>query len=107
MVQGPRKLGSGPRVEYLASGEYQILGLPDLSPTFPSRAEGEAWLDGQLGGVSPARLPRVRPCIRCGHSFTSEGFHNRMCGTCRHFSDAGSMGIAARATGQVRRAARY
>lgn len=107
MTQGHRRPPSGPRVEYLASGEYQILGLPDLSPTFRTRAEGEAWLDGQLGRIGPARLPKVRPCIRCGHSFTSEGFHNRMCGACRHFSDAGSMGIAARANGQVRRAARY
>ena len=31
---------------------------------------------------------RVRPCIRCGDEFRSEGAHHRMCQPCRaHASD--------------------
>lgn len=37
---------------------------------------------------STRRTPRareavVRPCLRCGHSFPSEGPHNRLCNRCR------------------------
>ena len=27
---------------------------------------------------------RVRPCLRCGAGFQSEGIHNRMCNRCRN-----------------------
>jgi tRNA(Ile2) C34 agmatinyltransferase TiaS len=30
---------------------------------------------------------RVRPCLRCGTKFESEGPHNRMCNPCRGRSD--------------------
>lgn len=40
--------------------------------------------------VPTAAGRRVRPCIRCGNDFMSEGTHNRMCPRCQHFAaDAG------------------
>lgn len=93
---------SGPRVERLVEGEFQALGLREFSPCFPSRKEAEHWLNEQLERVTPARKPRERCCLRCGRSFLSEGFHNRMCDPCRHVSDAGAMGIVQRATAKVR-----
>lgn len=96
---------TGPRVERLEFQAYQVLGLRDLSPRFSTRDEAEGWLEEQLDRVAPARQPRDRRCLRCGHAFRSEGFHNRMCDPCRHVGDVGSMGIVQRAAAKVRRVA--
>lgn len=106
MMTGVLRPTTGPRVERLEFQAYQVLGLRDLSPRFSTRAEAEGWLEDQLERIGPARQPRQRRCLRCGHAFQSEGFHNRMCDPCRHVSDAGAMTITPRATGKVRRAAR-
>lgn len=97
---------TGPRVEWLHSGRYQVLGLPRLSPLFISRAEAEKWLRGQLSRLPESRRPKQRACMCCGRPFHSEGIHNRLCDPCRHRSDGGSLTISATSTGKVRRAAR-
>lgn len=47
----------------------------------------------------------ARRCLCCGHSFISEGIHNRLCRGCAHRSDGGSMSVPARSTAKIRRAA--
>ena len=38
----------------------------------------------QVGRVRAAGdAPRERPCMMCGTKFESEGWHNRLCGSCR------------------------
>lgn len=48
------------------TAETEFVGL--------SRAEGDA--------------PRERSCMVCGNKFESEGWHNRLCGSCRKRSVA-------------------
>lgn len=43
-----------------------------------------------------ARVKRgMRPCLRCGQSFFSEGIHNRLCGGCKSHAN----GLGAEMTG--------
>ena len=74
---------SGPRVERIKSGEFQVLGIDTYSPVFWTRAEAEAWLNAKLEAGSKAKRPQPRSCLCCGKGFESEGFHNRMCQPCR------------------------
>ncbi len=74
---------TGPRVERLHRGEFQVLGIEALSPTFVTRAEAEAWLQAHLAKASKAKRPQPRSCMCCGKGFESEGFHNRLCQPCR------------------------
>lgn len=98
----------GPRVIRIShSAGYQVVGLPDLSPTFRVRAEAEKWLRARLAALPESRRPRERPCLCCGRRFESEGIHNRLCNPCRG-SDRlplalGSIGAS---SGKVRFAAR-
>lgn len=87
---------SGPRVERICHGEFEVKGVAEQSPVFASRAEGERWLKDYLRGLPPHRQPRVRACLCCGGSFNSEGAHHRMCGSCRSASgtDTGVFGFA-------------
>lgn len=89
-------------------GAYVIVD-PDgreASEAIPFRASAQ-YLRDKLQREADARARRgARACMCCGHNFTSEGIHNRLCGHCRQRGDGGSMGIAANSTGKVRRAAR-
>lgn len=49
-------------------------------PWRKTRGEAEADLDKIMA--------QFRPCMRCGTEFQSEGWHNRMCDTCRR-TDSG------------------
>ena len=74
----------GPRIECCGAKDFHAVGITETSPLFKSRAEGEAWLRAHLTKVPQAKRPQTRCCMRCGSEFQSEGFHNRMCGPCRH-----------------------
>jgi hypothetical protein len=74
---------TGPRVERIKSGEFQVLGIEDYSPTFLTRAKAEAWLSAKLKTGEKAKRPQPRSCLCCGKGFESEGFHNRLCQPCR------------------------
>lgn len=104
----PQPRDSGPRIERIASGEFQAMGIPELSPRFRTRAEGEEWLRKHIAALPAALRPRERACLRCGGAFLSEGFHNRMCPRCRsRASDDTLPTIAVAAgTGKILRAAR-
>lgn len=97
---------AGPRVNYLRSGRYEVLGFPDASPLFRSRAEAEKWMRVAIARLPKGQQPVDRPCMCCGATFESQHIGNRLCGICRHRTDGGSMAIAANSTGKVRRAAR-
>ncbi len=104
----PQPRHTGPRVERIAHGDFQALGIPDLSPRFRTRSEGEFWLRGYLSKLPSALRPRERACLRCGETFVSEGFHNRLCVGCRSLAadDALPTISLAAGTGKIRRAAR-
>lgn len=106
----PQPRHTGPRVERLICGNeaFQVLGLRELSPTFRTRAEGERWLRERLATLPSALRPRERACLRCGETFVSEGFHNRLCVGCRSLAadDALPTISLAAGTGKIRRAAR-
>lgn len=97
----------GPRVIIgKKGGNYEVLGLPKVSPLFPNRPEAEKWMRTQIARLPKEQQPIDRPCMCCGATFESQHIGNRLCGICRHRSDGGSMAIAANSTGKVRRAAR-
>jgi hypothetical protein len=52
-----------------------------------TRAVPAETIDGDLEQVGRARAdgdaPQERPCMMCGNKFESEGWHNRLCGSCR------------------------
>ena len=78
---GPR---TGPRVECAHNADqFQVVGLTEMSPLFKSRKDAGEWLEAKLPKLPQAKRPQQRACMRCRHQFQSEGFHNRMCGTCR------------------------
>ncbi len=52
----------------------QALESPEAEFVGRQRAEGDA--------------PRERSCMVCGNRFESEGWHNRLCGSCRKRSVA-------------------
>ena len=56
---------------------------PELQQTSAVPAE----IDGDMEYVGRARAdgdaPSERPCMMCGNKFESEGWHNRLCGSCR------------------------
>lgn len=64
MVIAHHSRRSGPRVERLTCGNdgFQVLGIPDLSPTFRTRAGGERWLRDYLALQPAALRPRERAC---------------------------------------------
>ncbi|MDO9527120.1 MAG: hypothetical protein Q7J57_16535 [Gemmobacter sp.] len=98
---------TGPRVERLHNGGFQVLGLPDLSPVFSTRAKGEQWLRDHLQKLPATRQPRDRACLCCGTDFRSDGAHNRMCSSCRLRGQdiPAAVGLAT-ASSKLRRAAR-
>lgn len=107
MVHQPRR--AGPRVERLVSGgdAFQVIGIPELSPTFKTRADAERWLAARIKSLPPSICPRDRACLRCGGIFPSEGFHNRLCAACRTMASNDvipSISLAA-GTEKIRRAA--
>lgn len=75
---------TGPRVVRVGNGEFQAVGLPEISPLFPTRGAAEGWLRPQLAKVPASRRPQMRRCMCCRAAFKSEGFHNRMCTPCRN-----------------------
>lgn len=50
----------------------------DLRPSVGYRLFGRLAMDRRRAAQASRR-----PCITCGQPFLSEGFHNRMCTTCR------------------------
>jgi hypothetical protein len=56
---------------------------PELHQTSAVPAE----IDGDMEYVGRVRAdgdaPSERPCMMCGTKFESEGWHNRLCGSCR------------------------
>lgn len=81
----PKSLG--PRIvrEYEGSSKtpYYATGIFGHSPKFATPQEGENWLRKYLERVPRSKAPQVRRCMCCGVEFESEGFHNRMCLSCR------------------------
>ncbi|WP_054007855.1 hypothetical protein [Cypionkella psychrotolerans] len=73
----------GPRIERCGAKDFHAIGVTETSPLFKSRAEGEIWLAIHLGKVAKSKRPRIRACMRCRAEFQSEGFHHRMCNSCR------------------------
>lgn len=78
---------TGPRVERASSRQFHVLGLMEHSPLFNTREEAEAWLKAQLAKTPLEKRPKVRACMSCGNEFLSEGFHNRLCRSCKHATD--------------------
>ncbi len=78
---------SGPRVVRVGNGEFQAVGLIEVSPVFPTRAAAEGWLKPQLAKVPASKRPQTRSCMRCRSDFLSEGFHHRMCTHCRNVAE--------------------
>lgn len=78
---------TGPRVNRRLGrsdkAQYCIDGIAEYSPPFDTRQEAETWLKKHLSKVPAAKRPQVRCCMRCRAEFESEGFHNRMCTSCR------------------------
>ena len=64
--------------------QYCVVGIAEYVPPFDSRVEAERWLKSYLAKTPPSKRPQTRYCMRCRSEFESEGFHNRMCGPCRH-----------------------
>lgn len=89
----PNKLGAcGPAVRRL-NDDFEVVGLPVTSPTFPSRRQAERWLEAEIAKL-PIRLqPKERLCLCCRTAFRSDGPHHRLCGTCR-LRDAGPVAAA-------------
>ena len=86
--------GRGPRVTVNRSGSggYEVLGVPETSPIFAHRSDAEKWLKAKVALLPKSHLPQVRRCLCCNGEFKSEGFHHRMCATCRQFgSDVAGM----------------
>ena len=89
-LQGPRHIGSkrGYHVAPVGSGRYEVrdpAGQPVGAPTTKDLAADRA---ERLQAEADARARRgIRPCLCCGHSFVSEGIHNRLCGSCRGRND--------------------
>lgn len=93
------QVATGPRVIRISNADgFQVIGLPQLSPQFRVRAEAEKWLRAALAKAPESRRPRTRACLCCGRSFDSEGFHNRLCGPCRHHSEPFGSASLARAS---------
>ncbi|RWR26815.1 hypothetical protein D2T29_19755 [Sinirhodobacter populi] len=100
----------GPRVAWL-NGEgpeaYQIEGWPGDTPTFRTRGEAERWLRDHFDELPKSHRPGERQCLCCGATFTSEGFHNRLCAYCRQSANSAQPAAALVAgTHKIRRAAR-
>lgn len=73
---------------------------------YPSRDGAQKRCDSLNAELDRRRKRGPRACLCCGQTFVSEGFHNRLCGSCRQRSDGGSLTIAANSTAKVRRAAK-
>ena len=74
---------SGPAVRLIVT-EYEVVGLPIVSPTFAFRDRAERWLAEQLAKMPAHSRPRERSCLCCSASFASDGRHHRLCKACRH-----------------------
>lgn len=74
-----------PRVRAIPdrSDVFEVVGLPDASPTFRTREKAEMYLAEQAGALPARRQPQERPCLCCGGAFLSAGAHNRLCDDCR------------------------
>jgi len=63
----------------VSSERKQVVSETSLVPTEN--------IDGELEQAGRARAdgdaPSERPCMMCGNKFESEGWHNRLCGSCR------------------------
>lgn len=59
----------------------QQLGLAKRAP----RARRTVEMQKPERAAKPGRI--LRPCLKCGNPFESEGPHNRLCGNCRHETD--------------------
>lgn len=73
----------GPTVRRMKYGLFEVIGLRDLSPEFPSRPAAERWLADRLAELPAHQRPRPRACLSCGTGFQSDGAHHRLCDGCR------------------------
>lgn len=61
--------------------------MSETSPELQRASVVPAEIEGELEQAGRARAagdaPSERPCMMCGTKFESEGWHNRLCGSCR------------------------
>lgn len=50
-----------------------------VSPGFRTPEAAIDWFNQRAAAAKP---PKRRPCLCCGHSFQSEGIHDRLCNEC-------------------------
>lgn len=99
----PRGPVSGPQVLRVQSAEFQVIGLPALSPLFKSRAEAERYLRDEVAKLPDRQRPRERTCMSCPATFESEGPHHRLCSRCRQKSPGFVAGLVGTQRARVRR----
>lgn len=89
----PNKLsGCGPSVRRLASDDFEVVGLPVVSPVFADRRAAERWLAAEVAKLPERQRPKDRNCLCCGTKFRSTGPGHRLCDACRQ-RDAGPVPV--------------
>lgn len=88
----PEGLGaSGPSVRRLHA-DFEVVGLPIVSPTFTTRRAAERWLAIEIAKLPERLRPRMRACRCCSTEFRSDGPHHRLCKDCRKL-DGGAVPV--------------
>lgn len=80
------KPGPRYRVDYVAGRGYLVID-PDGRPCAgPFKDENKALMsrDGKQAAADAKAKRGPRACMACGHSFRSEGIHNRLCPDCTY-----------------------
>lgn len=91
MSRASGKMVLGPRVVTITiegRSRYRVVGIKNDFPDFVNEVEAQRSLRKVISTIPAARRPQERRCLCCGETFTSQGFHNRMCGRCRSRDDA-------------------
>lgn len=98
------------RIEYLSRAGY-VIHAPDgrhIGKPFRCRELAKERCDALQAEADRKAKRGPRACMSCGHTFFSEGIHNRLCGHCRGRRDPlGDVAFAGAEDGRKpRRAAR-